>query len=293
MYKYSNELNGSLEDLNISDIISPTNQLRSTMNNLGELAESIKKIGLLQPIIVRTNSSENFEIVAGNRRLNACKKLGRRRIPCHIVELDDKKAFEVSIIENVQRNTLNPIDEGLAFKKYVNDFGWGGVSELSQKLSKSTSYICKRMKLLELPKDVVDQISKSGINVSIVEELLPITDKNTQSKLTELILDRQLSSRMVRKIVKGMTTKMMDKDSICHFSNRDLSDIIQNLFDKAIIVLRISIKKLATIIENVEDKWILYEILMQVKHLLHNQIDLLIKEKKKYKKHSRRLLACH
>jgi ParB family transcriptional regulator, chromosome partitioning protein len=293
LYKYSNELNGSLEDLNISDIISPTNQLRSTLNNLEELAESIRKIGLLQPIIVRTNKSENFEIVAGNRRFNACKKLGRRRIPCHIVELDDKKAFEVSIIENVQRNTLNPIDESLAFKKYVNDFGWGGVSELSQKLSKSTSYVCKRMKLLELPKGVIDQISKSEINVSIVEELLPITDKHTQSKLTELIRDRQLSSRMVRKIVKGMTTKTMDKDSFYHFSNRNQSDIIQKLFDKAIIALRISIKKLATIIENVEDKWILYEILMQVKHLLHNQIDLLIKEKKKYKKHSLRLLSFH
>ena len=139
MDDYSNELNGSLEDLNISDITFPTNQLRSNMSNVEELAESINKIGLLQPIIVRTNSSENFEIVAGNRRFNACKKLGKRKIACHIVELDDKKAFEISIIENVQRHTLNPIDESLAFRKYVEQFGWGGVSELSQKLSKSTS----------------------------------------------------------------------------------------------------------------------------------------------------------
>lgn len=110
MYSYSTDLWGSLEDLNISDITLPTNQLRSNMNNLEELAESIRKIGLLQPIIVRSNNSENFEIVAGNRRFSACKKLGLRKIPCHIVELDDKKAFEVSVIENVQRRTLNPID---------------------------------------------------------------------------------------------------------------------------------------------------------------------------------------
>jgi ParB family transcriptional regulator, chromosome partitioning protein len=282
-----------VEDINILDISSPTNQLRTTMNNLEELTESIKKIGLLQPIVVRTNSSENFEIVTGNRRFNACKKLGRRKIACHVVELDDKTAFEVSIIENLQRCTLNPIDEGLAFRKYVNEFGWGGVSELAQKLSKSTSYVCKRMKLIELPKDVMDLISKSEINVAIVEELLPIVDKHTQSKLTGLIQDRHLSSRMVRKMVKEFGTKKMDKDSFYHFTRKNDYERIHRSFDKAIIALRILIKKLATIIESVEDKWIFYDILMQHKHILHQQIDLLIKEKRKYKKHSFFLLAYH
>ena len=288
--KYSNELNGSVEDINISDITSSMNQLRSTMNNLEELAESINKIGLLQPIVVRTNSSENFEIVAGNRRYNACKKLGRKKIACHVVELDDRTAYEVSIIENVQRHTLNTIDEGLAFRKYVNEFGWGGVSELAQKLSKSTSYICKRIKLAELPKNVTELISKSEINVSIVEELLPIVDKHTQSKLTELIQDRHLSSRMVRKIVRGIGTKKLDKEA---FSSRNDYERIYKSFDKAIIALRISIKKLTTITENVEDKWMFYDILMQHKHMLHQQIDLLIKEKRKYKKHSLSLLGFH
>ena len=147
--KYSNELNGWVEDINILDISPPTNQLRTNMNSLEELAESIKKIGLLQPIVIRINHSENFEIVAGNRRFNAYKKLGRRKIACHVVEIDDKTAYEVSIIENVQRHTLDPIEEGLAFRKYVVEFGWGGVSELAQKLSKSTSYVCKRIKLVE------------------------------------------------------------------------------------------------------------------------------------------------
>jgi len=286
MYKYSNELNGSIEDVNILDITSPKNQLRSTMNDLEELAESIKKIGLLQPIIVRTNSSNNFEIVAGNRRFSACKKLGRRKIACHLVELDDKSAFEVSIIENVQRNTLNPIEESLAFRKYVNEFGWGGVSELAQKLSKSTSYVCKRIKLLELPKDVRELISKSEINVSIGEELIPIADKHTQSKLTELIQEKNLSSRTVRKIVKRIGNKKIDKDAFYQVASRSDNEIIHRSFDKAIITLRISIKKLATIIENVDDKWMFYDILMQHKHMLHQQIDLLIREKRKYKKHS-------
>jgi ParB family transcriptional regulator, chromosome partitioning protein len=291
MYNYSNELNGSLEDLNISEITSPTNPLRSTMNNLEELAQSINNIGLLQPIIVRTNSSENFEIVAGNRRFNACKKLGKRKIACHIVEIDDKKAFEVSMIENVQRNTLNPIDESLAFRKYVKDFGWGGISELSQKLSKSTSYICKRMKLLELPNNIIDLISKSEMHVTVAEELLHISDKRSQSNLTELVQDEHLSSRMVRKIVKGMKTKP-DKNSLSYSSSKSDNEIIHRSFDKAIIALRISIKKLATIIENLDDRRMLHDILMQHKHMLHQQVDLLIREKRKYRKNSLILHNC-
>jgi len=136
MNSYSNELVGSVEDINISDIVPPSNLLRSNMNGIDELAESIKKIGLIQPIVVRTNSSEFFEIVAGYRRFNACKKLGCRKITCHVVELDNKTAFQVSIIENVQRRTLDPIDEGLAFRKYVNEYGWGVFQSLRKSCQK-------------------------------------------------------------------------------------------------------------------------------------------------------------
>ncbi len=286
MYSYSTDLWGSLEDLNISDITLPTNQLRSNMDNLEELAESIRKIGLLQPIIVRSNNSENFEIVAGNRRFSACKKLGLRKIPCHIVELDDKKAFEVSVIENVQRRTLNPIDEGLAFKKYVNEFGWGSVSELAKKLSKSKSYVCKRIKLIELPKDVKELISNSEVKATIGEELFPINDKHIQSKLTRLIQEKRLSSRTVRKIIKEVRINEKDKDVFYYNASKSDSEIIHRSFDKAIIALRISVRKLATIIENLDGKWMFYAILMEHKHVLNQQIDLLIKEKRKYKKNS-------
>jgi hypothetical protein len=137
----------------------------------------------------------------------------------------------------------------------------------------------------------MELISKSEINISIVEELLPIADKHTQSKLTELIQDQHLSSRMVRKIVKGIATRKMDKEPFYHLTSRNDNETIYRSFDKAIIALRISLKKLATIIENVDDKSMFYDILMQHKHMLHHQIDLLIKEKRKYKKHSLLLLS--
>jgi ParB family chromosome partitioning protein len=293
LYNYSNQLNGSLEDLDILDITPATRQLRHSLYNLDELAKSIWKIGLLQPIVVRTNSSNNFEVVAGNRRLSACKRLGWRKIACHLVELDDKRAFEASIIENVQRNTLNAVEEGLAFRKYVNEYGWGSISELGEKLSKSTSYICKRIKLTELPKDVIDLISKSEISVSTGEELLPIGDKDTQSKLIEIIHERQLSSRMVRKLVKTLGTKKLDEDLFYRFTDTSEYEKIHKIFDKMIISLRLAIKRLAAIIETVDDKWIFYDILMQHKLILHHQIDLLIKQKRKYKKYSRILIGHH
>jgi ParB family transcriptional regulator, chromosome partitioning protein len=291
LYKFSNELNGSLEDLNISDIDFPNNQLRSTIDNLQELVESINKIGLLQPIIVRSNNSKNFEVVAGNRRLNACKKLGLRKIACHIVELDDKQAFEVSIIENVQRHTLNPIDEGLAFRKYVNQFGWGGVSELAKIVSKSKSYVCKRIRLVELPEDIKKLISNSEVNATIGEELLPISDKQVQSNLIRLIQEENLSSRMVREIIKGGRNKERGRVDIYCDDYKSDSDKIHKAFDKAIIALRITIRKLATIIENLDNNRFLYDLLMEHRNVVSQQIDLLIKEKKKYKKHSLHLLT--
>ena len=155
---YSNELAGSVEDINLSEIVLPPSLLRSNLNGVEELAESIKNVGLLQPIIVRVNDAHRFEIVAGYRRFNACKKIGWRKITCHVVELDDKTAFEVSLIENVQRQTLNPIEEGLAFRNYVNKFGWGGVSDLAEKISKSPGYVSKRIRLVELPDSVIESI---------------------------------------------------------------------------------------------------------------------------------------
>lgn len=289
MYEYINELKLSLE-LDITDITTSTNQLRVALNNLDELSESISKIGLLQPIVVRRNSSNKLEVVAGNRRLNACKMLGWRKITCYFVRLDDKQAFEASIIENVHRNTLNPIEEGLAYRKYVQEYGWGGVSELADRLSKSTSYICKRIKLTELPKDITDLLYKSELSVSIGEELLPIANKHTQSFLTEIVKEQHLSSRTVRKLVKNLASKNLDEDLLYQFDDRTEYDNISKIFDKLIIHIKLLIKKLADIIETVEHKWIFYEVLMQHKHRLHEQIDLLIKEKRKFKKYSHMLV---
>ena len=158
-------INGIIEEIPITNIVHQSVMLRYKIWGISELSLSIKKDGLLQPIIVRPINS-SFEIVAGNRRFHAIKLLKWRKIPCHILELDNREAFGVSLIENVQRQSLEPVEEALAFRKYVDEYGWGAVSELAEKISKSPTYVCRRLKLLELPKDVLDLLSDSRINTN-------------------------------------------------------------------------------------------------------------------------------
>jgi ParB family chromosome partitioning protein len=278
--QYASELIGSIEDINISDIIQPLNPLRSGIDGILELA--IKKIGLLFPILVRITENGKFEIVAGSRRFRSCKSLGWKKIQCHIVELDDRGAFEASIIENIQRKTLNIVEEGLAFRKYVNEFGWGATSELAHKLSKSSSYVSKRIRLIELPEDVLRLICDSEISVSTGEELLSLKVTATQSKMAAMAANNAISSKSLRNIIKGGKHQLVDIDSVTyHSSSNNLEKSLKSI-DKSIIALRIALNRLGTLIETIEDNWILYEILMNHKNTLHSQIDLLIREKKKY-----------
>src|SRR5215469_3047774 len=193
---------GFIGDIEISKIKQSKN-IRQMVTDTDELAKSIDQKGLLQSILVRTMDCF-FEIVAGNRRYYACKALGWKKIPCHIIELDDKEAFEVSLIENLQRKTLSPLDEATAFKAYVSDFGWGGVSDLASKVGKSLSYVTKRIKLLNLPSDVLESIINRRLDPSLAEELLSIKDGNKQSTLANLIIDRRLSLRTTRKLLRDV-----------------------------------------------------------------------------------------
>lgn len=267
------------EDLPISEIKLPENQLRSH-HNLDELVVSISQRGLLHPIIVRTvNGRPLYEIVAGCRRYLACKKIGKRKIACQITDLSDKEAFEVSIIENVQRMTLETMDEATAFKTYVSDKGWGGVSQLAAKLGKSVSYVTKRIMLLDLPKEVRKSIGESTLNPSVAQELIYLQSKEDKSKLAKLIINRRLTTSNVRKMVKEMNDKILDETYIKDSTGGNIK--LQRSFDKTIIAIRIAMNRIGNIIDETDDDWIVKEILMQHKRRLHEQIDILINQKKR------------
>jgi ParB family chromosome partitioning protein len=283
IHSTSNSVIGVLENVDISKIKPFKYYYRNNLHeDMHELCYSIKEKGLLQPIIARMTDDLKYEIVAGTRRYNACKMLGWRKILCHVVELDDKDAFEVSLMENIHSKNLNPIDEARAFKDYVSTYGWGGISELATKLGKSASYIDKRIRMLTFPENIIQSISNNEIKPSLAEELLPIKEKEHQSKLAELIKKRKLSSRQVR-MLKDEMKNSEHPEEIFDFTTKivDIDARTQKSFDKAIIAVRVAMNKLASIIEDVEDNWTVYEILMQHKNMLHSQIDILLKEKKK------------
>jgi ParB family chromosome partitioning protein len=284
---------GMIQDIEISKIQSTENSNYRTSSQLNELASSIKNKGLLQPIVIRTKQ-DCYEVVAGNRRLHACKLLGLKKILCHVVSLTDRESYEVSLIENIQRKTLTPIEEAEAFSKYVKEFGWGGVSDLASKIGKSVSYVDKRIKLLGMPKSVVESISDSSICTSIAEELIPLKDSTVQSEFARMAKENNLSTRRVRSLVSGFVSNewldignYITYDDSDNAKNRHYEGILaidertQRTFDKAIVTLRTAMNRIIDLTESVEDNWILHEIFMQHKNVLHSQIDLLMKEKKK------------
>jgi ParB family transcriptional regulator, chromosome partitioning protein len=273
-------MTGFIEDIDISQIKESQNIFRRNEADLQELCSSIQQKGLLQPVLVRTLEN-HYEIVAGKRRFRACKSLGWKKVACHVIELDDKDAFEISLVENIHRKTLSPIEEADAFKAYISDFGWGGVSDLATKIGKSKSYVTKRIKLLNLPSDVIHSIITRKIDVSVAEELFQVKDQNKQSLLANLISNRRLSMRMTRKFIKEQDESDITFQSNYKNEYMDHVRLAERSFDKSIAAIRIAMNSLGEVINSIEHDWIVYEVLMQHKNMLHTQIDILLKEKGK------------
>lgn len=279
----SEVIRGLIEEIDIFKIRTSKVPLRLELRHIEQLAESIREKGLLQPIIVRPEDDCFYEVVAGHRRYSACKLLHWRKIPCHIVDLDDKEAFEISLTENLQRKTLNPIEEAEAFRKYVCEFGWGGVSDLSKKIGKSPAYVTKRIKLLSLPLDIIERIENSAITASVAEELFSVNDKSTQSELARLISARHLSFRHARALI-SQNDLNSDNQMLCS-ENSVVIENVNRTFDKAIVTLRYCMGQLSTLIDSAEDSWLLHEMLMEHRSILHSQIDLLLKQKREFSRH--------
>ena len=264
------------------DKISLGNQLRqSNVEHLAELIDSIRKVGLLQPVLVRVTHDGNFQVVSGCRRYSACKALRWRTIPCVVIDTGDKEAFEISLIENLQRASLEPLEKAQAFKKYVSESGWGGISELATKIGRSHSYVIKHIMLLELPKDIIDLVTTQQLDSSAAQELFPIKDKSKQSEIATLVVNKQLGSKDVRRIVQDLhqlnTTNVGgDQQGIPRDTRR-----IERPLNKSILILRIAMARIVRLVDESEDNWLVHECMMEEKNVLHNEIDAMLKRKKR------------
>src|ERR687888_2791290 len=173
-------------------------KFQKTIPDDDALANSIREHGLLQPILIRP-IAHGFEIVAGHRRFQACRTLRWRSVPCRIREISDKQAYELQLTENIQRKSMDPIEEAEAFRRYVIDFGWGGVSELARKIGKSEEYVSHHMQLLKLPDEIKHKIVNNSLNVSQAIEIVQIPlDK--QQRIVSQVINNNLTVRQIREL---------------------------------------------------------------------------------------------
>lgn len=249
---------------------------------------SIREHGLLQPIIIRP-LTHGFEIVAGHRRYQACRSLRWRFIPCKIREMSEKQAFEVQLTENIQRKTMDPVEEAEAFRKYVIDYGWGGVSDLAKKIGKSEEYVSHRIQLLRLPEEIKNKVSTKILNVSKAIELSSIPIEKHPDIVEEIIRDK-ISVRNIREIKRVMKENL--HEDIINIQNQNNTYVSKSLkiTKKASLSLKVSLARIDNLIEEAEvsiepeQRTELINFLMEIRLKIHGLIDETIRFKNYSKK---------
>jgi ParB family chromosome partitioning protein len=169
-------------------------------SKLRELADSIKEKGILEPLIVR-RVSDGYELVAGERRWRAAQKAGLREVPVLVKEMGDLEALEVSLIENLQRDDLNPLEEAGAYKRFVEEFGISQ-EELGARLGKDRTTVTNTLRLLKLPPEVKDQLLQNRISSGHARAILSLEIRERQKDLCNLILEKGLSVREAEALAK-------------------------------------------------------------------------------------------
>lgn len=168
---------------------------------LEALSESIKQNGVLQPIIVREYADDRYQIIAGERRFRASKLAGLEEIPAVILDRDDREAAELSLIENIQREDLNPVEEALAYRALIENHSLTQ-EELSIKIGKSRSAIANAMRLIDLPDDILEMVANKDISAGHARAILGLKDRINMLPLANKIVELDLSVRQVEEEVK-------------------------------------------------------------------------------------------
>jgi len=203
---------------------------------ISELAQSIKEHGVIQPIIL--NKEENiYIVVAGERRFRAAKSIGLLEIPAIIMNIDNKEILEISLIENIQREDLNPIEEAIAYKKLLIDFNLTQ-EEISKKVSKSRTAITNCMRLLNLDERVQDYIVDEVVSEGHGRAILGISDKQIQFEISQMVIDNSLNVRETEKLVKNFGNEkpekvINDKNNIYY---KDITNKLENRFGTKVFI---------------------------------------------------------
>jgi ParB family chromosome partitioning protein len=200
-----------VQEIDIKKIIANDRQPRKDFNEqkLDELADSMKQHGVLQPVILRKKGS-TYELVAGERRWRAAAKAGIEKIPAIVKELSNSDVMEIALIENLQREDLNPMEEALAYRSLMSDFGLTQ-EELSKRVGKSRSLIANTVRLLNLDKEIQDLVSQDKLTAGHARALLSIQGNKERLNLAKKISAEALSVRQTEQIVKKISDERKQK----------------------------------------------------------------------------------
>ena len=232
----------------ISSLVKNPKQPRKEFSSaeIKELSESISKVGLIQPILVRpkkdSGSKETFEIVAGERRYRAAKLADLKQVPVIIKDLSDIEVLEVSIIENIQRENLSPIEEAQAFSRLVDEFALSH-QQIAERVSKSRTYVSNSLRLLGLPEEVLASLKAAKISVGHAKAILTVKEPQAQINLAKKCIQEKLSVRALEEIVgrivvlrpdKKVRKKKAQKDSNSAYP--EICDRLRNILGTKVLI---------------------------------------------------------
>ena len=222
--------------VSIKDIVRNKFQPRKNFSkdSLEELTNSIKEQGIIQPIVVRPDKSINgkYEIIAGERRWLASQNAGLHEVPVVILDVDDVKSLEFAIVENVQRQDLNPIEESRGYQRLVDDFSYNQ-EKLSKFIGKSRSYIANSLRLLSLPEEILEMVENKSLSAGHARSLIGL---NNALDVAKKIVQKKLSVRQAEILARQFRDK---KFKLVHKKDPNILDLQKTLEDK--IGLNISI----------------------------------------------------
>lgn len=201
----------NVENISINDIEPNKYQPRKHFNDesLMELSESIKEHGVIQPIIVK-KIDYGYQIVAGERRWRAAKLAGLKEIPVIIKDFNEQEIMEIALIENLQREDLNPIDEAKAYKALIDQFKLTQ-EDISKKVGKSRSAIANSIRLLNLSNEIQEMLIKGKLSIGHAKVILSITDNDKQNYIAKRIVEKNLNVRDTEKLIKQTSSKKKKK----------------------------------------------------------------------------------
>lgn len=206
---------------------------------LQELADSIKQFGILQPLIVK-KKDDYYEIVAGERRWRAAKIAGLKEVPVILKEFNEQEIVEISLIENIQRENLNPIEEAVAFKRLMEDFSLKQ-DEIAERVSKSRTAVTNSMRLLKLDKRVQQMVVDEMISTGHARALLSLENDELQYTVAQKIFDEKLSVRETEKLVKSILNPKKQKKILEEGEDlvyRNLEEKIKSIVGTKVLIQR-------------------------------------------------------